>query len=551
MRTAWLVTVVIASLSVQCPAQYFPNPTLNLVRTPAQDFSVHRTPGALSMGSSLGFAAAFPVVKGAPYTADVLTQQWQAQQWQAGPDGRTVLREGFNIHTRDAAGRVRDEQLAAPRDENGGSTQSAVQVIDPISMQDTQWNNDTKTVFTSPIPPNLSSYHGDAIGFCGRQAATNPSSAQSTNAGPSAPAYENLGTKMIEGVRVTGCRITRTQPSRLGATRPITSTAEIWVSPELQIVVLDTVRYSDGSGRLTRLTHIRQADPAPALFEPPGGYTKPGESRSEVDNSNPNYAKIREYGYIEWHGRTAQLIAGGSRPLDMAARTLSSCLNISVSAEDPHYNWAGDLLDVTAPQWAAQHPDQHAYAAKPGKVALAFGVGDDGQPVDTAKLLEDAADQVNQQQPWHFRLQHDVRQGRNFFTFVPTVSHNESGQLEAVNSWLDDRITILSTAPVMMIANKLSETLTSDTGYHFSCCQAVVAGQFWGSRTVHYEATGQTARLILEDLLIAAGGATSFVQRCEPMDKRFCFINVEPTINRVPAAAPQSGVCGALGYDAN
>jgi hypothetical protein len=113
-------------------------------------------------------------------------------------------------------------------------------------------------------------------------------------------------------------------------------------------------------------------------------------SYAQVQNSNPNYAEIREYGHIDWLGTTAHLIAGSSRPLDMAAQTLSSCLGISVSAEDPHYAWLGDLLDVTAPQWAAQHPDQHAYAAKPGKLELSFEVRQDGQPRDTIKLLEDA-----------------------------------------------------------------------------------------------------------------------------------------------------------------
>ena len=161
---------------------------------------------------------------------------------------------------RDAAGRVRDEQLATPPDENGSSTQSGVQVIDPISMQHTQWNNDTKTVVTSPIPPSLGSYHV-AVGFCKHRAAPNASAAQSGNANPSAPAYESLGTRTIEGVRVIGCRITSTQLSGIGASPPITNTAEIWVSPELQILVLDTVCYSDGSGRLTRLTRIRRPTP--------------------------------------------------------------------------------------------------------------------------------------------------------------------------------------------------------------------------------------------------------------------------------------------------
>lgn len=156
------------------------------------------------------------------------------------------------------------------------------------------------------------------------------------------------------------------------------------------------------------------------------------ESRSGVINSNPNYAKIQEYGHIEWHGVTAELIAGGSRPLDMVAQTLSTCLGVSVSAEDPRYQWLGDLLDVTAPQWAAQHPDQRVYAAKPGKVVLSFSVGPKGQPADLAGLLQDAVKRVNEQQPWRFRLQHDVRQGHRFFTFVPTASHNESGQLEEI-----------------------------------------------------------------------------------------------------------------------
>jgi len=39
---------------------------------------------------------------------------------------------------------------------------------------------------------------------------------------------------------------------------------------------------------LTKLTNILQNNPEPALFEPPAGYIKPGERRSEPENSNPN-----------------------------------------------------------------------------------------------------------------------------------------------------------------------------------------------------------------------------------------------------------------------
>jgi hypothetical protein len=109
-----------------------------------------------------------------------------------------------------------------------------------------------------------------------------------------------------------------------------------------------------------------------------------------VQNSNPNYAAVREYGRIEWHGDTARLIAASSRPLDMAALTISSCLGVSVSSEDPQYRNLGDLLDVTAPQWSAQHPDSHVYAGRPGKVEVTFDVLSDGSPRDIAQLLDES-----------------------------------------------------------------------------------------------------------------------------------------------------------------
>jgi hypothetical protein len=293
------------------------------------------------------------------------------------------------------------------------------------------------------------------------------------------------------------------------------------------------------------------AGPGPTPLEPLAGYTKGSETQSWVHNSNPNYAKVREYGHIEWHGQTAELVAGSSRPLDMVAEIVSSCLGVSVSAEDPHYHWLGDLLDVTAPEWAAQHPGRHVYAAKPGKVQLSFLVGPDGQPADLTELLQAAVNQVNEQQPWRFRLQHDIRLGHSFFTFVPTAGHSESGQLEDESTWLDEKISIPSkTARVAEFADILAAKLTSDTGYHFYCCQSFVAGIPWGGQSIHYEADDEPARLVLQDLMIAAGGPTSYVLRCEPMDKQFCFINVLPTVNLIRSAAPQSGVCPA-GYDPN
>jgi hypothetical protein len=295
---------------------------LSQIVTMAQSAQPQRTPGALSMGSSVTFAAAFPIVKDEPYTANVFVQDVRT-----GLDGKRTIHEAFNIHMRDSAGRVRDEQLATPRDANGGFTQGGVQVIDPVSMQDVQWSETTKTVYTSPIPANYASYQRRPILDCPRG-----------NTPDGQVAYENLGERTIEGIRAEGCRMTRTLHAKSGSEQPDFSVTEIWASPELEISLLTTVRYADGTERLTRLTNIRRDEPAHTLFQVPEGYKKPDEiresTRASLLNANPNYAKIWEYGRIEWHGDTARLVAGSSRPLNFVAMTLSTCLGVSVSSED-------------------------------------------------------------------------------------------------------------------------------------------------------------------------------------------------------------------------
>jgi hypothetical protein len=65
---------------------------------------------------------------------------------------------------------------------------------------------------------------------------------------------------------------------------------------------------------------------------------------------------------------------------------------------------------------------------------------------------------------------------------------------------------------------------------------------------VTYQANGIPAREVLEDLMAKVGEEESYSLRCEPLDKRFCFINVQSVLNRVQAP---SGECTALGFDSH
>jgi hypothetical protein len=90
---------------------------------------------------------------------------------------------------------------------------------------------------------------------------------------------EALGTRRIEGVEAVGTRITLTVPpynvrveTGKPNTRPVTIVDEQWASRELGILV--SVNHADPFGTAEyRVSNVRRADPAPALFVIPSGYS--------------------------------------------------------------------------------------------------------------------------------------------------------------------------------------------------------------------------------------------------------------------------------------
>jgi hypothetical protein len=95
---------------------------------------------------------------------------------------------------------------------------------------------------------------------------------------------EQLGEKMIEGVRTTGQRTTLTIPvGEVGNELPIKVVTEHWYSPELQLQVM-TRRSDPRDGETTyRLTRINRSEPDSALFRVPADYSfgKPAKAASK------------------------------------------------------------------------------------------------------------------------------------------------------------------------------------------------------------------------------------------------------------------------------
>ena len=84
---------------------------------------------------------------------------------------------------------------------------------------------------------------------------------------------EDLGTQTMEGVLVTGTRMTRTIPAgQIGNEQPIQIVTEVWTSPELKTVLVSK-RSDPRMGEQTfRLTNIVRAEPDPSLFTVPADF---------------------------------------------------------------------------------------------------------------------------------------------------------------------------------------------------------------------------------------------------------------------------------------
>ncbi len=102
------------------------------------------------------------------------------------------------------------------------------------------------------------------------------------NAGPSASSGqphpeisdEALGTQTMEGLTAEGHRITIVYPeSYMGNDRPITTVRETWMSPELNMPISTKISDPRTGESTTKLTNISRAEPDPALFQVPAGYS--------------------------------------------------------------------------------------------------------------------------------------------------------------------------------------------------------------------------------------------------------------------------------------
>lgn len=223
-------------------------------------------------------------------------------------------------------------------------------------------------------------------------------------------------------------------------------------------------------------------------------------------------AQTSDVAQIERRGDSAVLSVHTFRPLDAIATKLESQFGIAVSAEDPVFQFRGDMMDISL-EVSRIRPG--ALVPARWKVEVQFPLNPDGSPQNVRELLSSIVAEANVRSPFAYRLD---EAGGAFF-FVPTRTRDAQGQPIAMTPLLDRLVTI---PPGVRRINESAALMAADlsrqTGLQVSCCQSWIAGYPWGMERVMFASNNEPARSVLRRM-----GLNHWHVRC---DEKFCFIEM-------------------------
>jgi hypothetical protein len=224
------------------------------------------------------------VVKGAPYSAEAVTERTQALA-----DGNRIVNKSSTKIFRDSEGRTRREQQLTliGKWEASEEPPRTIFIQDPVANVHYVLEPDTKIARKMKFEASRLE-RAPKPGGAGVQVEVEEFDRPHPVPGPGRhferqvfqyrmdekdAKTESLGKQTIEGIPVEGTRTTVTIPAgEMGNEMPIQIVSERWYSPDLQIDIM--TRHSDPRFGETvyQLSHISRGEQDRSLFEVPSGY---------------------------------------------------------------------------------------------------------------------------------------------------------------------------------------------------------------------------------------------------------------------------------------
>jgi hypothetical protein len=136
------------------------------------------------------------------------------------------------------------------------------------------------------------------------------------------------------------------------------------------------------------------------------------------------------------------LSVNDGRPLGQAVLSLIRSYPVTITYEDPRYEYGGDLRDITGQVSKTRDPQVRTIVPKGGALRATYDVSQEtGEPVDMADAIQKLVDANNQaRQGGHFEV---LRSGETFHV-VPTEVRDSKGRWIRQRSVLDTPITFSS-----------------------------------------------------------------------------------------------------------
>lgn len=224
-------------------------------------------------------------VKGAPYTADSVTEHVQTLA-----DGNRITQSNKSKFARDGEGRTRRESTILGLGRVGQTEAPVVSVFidDPVAKVQYTLDAERKVAMKHKSEGGRQ-VRIDATATAGSVQIEDMVVERKVMAAGAVPAQrvemrmhtrmdgnaktEDLGVRNIEGVSAKGTRTVMTiAAGEVGNDRPMEVVTETWFSDQLKAVVL--TKHSDPrSGEMTtKLTNVQLGEPSKSLFEPPADY---------------------------------------------------------------------------------------------------------------------------------------------------------------------------------------------------------------------------------------------------------------------------------------
>jgi hypothetical protein len=219
------------------------------------------------------------------------------------------------------------------------------------------------------------------------------------------------------------------------------------------------------------------------------------------------------------------LSVNDARPMGQAVLSLIRSYPVTITYEDPRYEYAGDLREITRQVSKTRDADVTTVVPKGGALQATYDVSQDtGEPVDMADAIQKLVDASNQaRQGGHFEV---VRSGETFHV-VPTEVRDDKGHWVRQQSVLDTPITFSSDGErdgfelIEAILQEVSDASGQKVGGGLAIVAACRLGCVQNKRTI--DARNESARDVLIRLLSSLNPRYTWVLYYEPTERFYWF----------------------------